>query len=187
MPNDDLSGNHTDHVSLSGANLANADLSRSRFPHSQLRGTNLRHANLDGSDLRGAHMEGADVAGASLRGADLSNASLHGVDLGRAACMDGITLTGATGVSDALVARAAGDRVLNTRWEGDTRGMGIGDGRAFIPEAQRLLDALATPAWVTESPEAHRLPTLRAACQAALPRTLEGPRSVTMPASCACR
>lgn len=173
MPNDDLSGKQMDHVSLSGANLADANLSQSSFRHAQLKGTNLQHANLDGSDLRGAHMEGADITGASLRDTDLSDASLHGVDLGRAARMDGITLTGAKGVSDALLAQAAVDRVISVRWEGDTRGTGVGDGRAIIPEVQRLLDALAAPTWVTESPEVHLLPPLRAASEAASPWTLD--------------
>jgi hypothetical protein len=119
MPNDDLSGQNLDHVNLSGANLSNSDLSRSSLRRSHLKGTNLQHANLEHSDLRGAHLEGSDVAGADLRHADFSEANLHGVDLSQAASTEGITLTGATGVSDEMAQRAEVDRVVGVRWEGE--------------------------------------------------------------------
>jgi hypothetical protein len=52
------------------------------------------------------------------------------------------------------------------RWEGDETGRGIADGSAFAPDVRRLLDEMARPDWVTEAPEAHLLPHLRAACDA---------------------
>jgi hypothetical protein len=50
------------------------------------------------------------------------------------------------------------------RWEGDETGRGIGDGSAFAPDIQRLLDEMSRPDWVTEAPEAHLLPHLRTSC-----------------------
>ena len=52
----------------------------------------------------------------------------------------------------------------NRRWEGDERGRGIGDAREFVPGASELIDAMRTPGWVAEEPEAHLLPHLEAAC-----------------------
>ena len=57
--------------------------------------------------------------------------------------------------------------VANRRWDNDTRGHGIADGRWIAPGARRLLDALAEPDWVAEDPDAHLLPHLRRVCEAA--------------------
>lgn len=124
MPNDDLSNQNLDHVNLSGANLADSDLSRSSLRRSHLKGVNLQHADLTHSDLHGAHLEGADVAGADLRHTDFSEADLHAVDLSQAASTEGITLTGATGVSEEMAQQAEADRVVSVRWE---RGRDTGD------------------------------------------------------------
>ena len=51
------------------------------------------------------------------------------------------------------------------RWEGDEIGHGIADGSAFAPDVRRLLDEMARPGWVTEEPDVHLLPHLRAACE----------------------
>jgi hypothetical protein len=50
------------------------------------------------------------------------------------------------------------------RWEGDETGHGIGDASTFAPDVGRLLDEMAAPDWVSEEPEVHLLPHLRAAC-----------------------
>jgi hypothetical protein len=52
------------------------------------------------------------------------------------------------------------------RWDGDETGHGMADGSAFAPDVRRLLDEMALPDWVTEAPEAHLLPHLRAATEA---------------------
>ena len=52
------------------------------------------------------------------------------------------------------------------RWDGDTRGQGIGDGQAFLPWVESLLDVMARPRWISEAPELHLLPHLQAACGA---------------------
>ena len=53
------------------------------------------------------------------------------------------------------------------RWDGDWRGHGIAVGSAHTPHVCRLLDAMASPGWITEDPDLHLLPTLSAACQEA--------------------
>ena len=52
------------------------------------------------------------------------------------------------------------------RWEGDARGVGIGDGRAFRPGVEALAGAMADAGWVAEDPDAHLLPHVRRACAA---------------------
>jgi hypothetical protein len=53
------------------------------------------------------------------------------------------------------------------RWDNDRRGRGVAAGRWIAPGVRRLLGALAEPAWVAEDPDAHLLPHLRRACEAA--------------------
>ena len=50
------------------------------------------------------------------------------------------------------------------RWDTDDRGTGVGDARALLPEARRLLAAMDADGWVAEEPEAHLLPHLHRAC-----------------------
>lgn len=50
------------------------------------------------------------------------------------------------------------------RWDTDDRGTGVGDARALLPEARRLLAAMDADGWVAEDPEAHLLPHLHRAC-----------------------
>lgn len=109
MPKDDLAGKNLDDIGLDHTNLEKSDLSKSSLRRSNLRGTNLRGANLAGTDLRDAHLQDADVTGADLSGADLSGASLAGVDLEQAATIDGLTLTGATGLPEDGAGRATSE------------------------------------------------------------------------------
>ncbi len=53
---------------------------------------------------------------------------------------------------------------MGRRWDTDERGAGVGDARALLPEARRLLAAMDSEGWVAEDPEAHLLPHLRRAC-----------------------
>ena len=55
---------------------------------------------------------------------------------------------------------------IRPRWDTDTRGRGIGDGRWIAPAVQHLLAALAAPGWIAEEPDVHLLPHLRQACEA---------------------
>ena len=54
-----------------------------------------------------------------------------------------------------------------SRWDGDERGRGIAYGTAHAPHVCRLLEAMASPGWVAEDPDAHLLPTLGSACREA--------------------
>jgi hypothetical protein len=54
----------------------------------------------------------------------------------------------------------------NRRWDTDDRGTGASDARTLVPDAERLLEAMARPGWVAEDPDAHLLPHLRRACEA---------------------
>lgn len=72
------------------------------------------------------------------------------------------------------------------RWEGDERGEGVADGRAFAPAVDELAAALRRPNWVAEEPEVHLLPHLERACES-LPfelvsaqRTVDGVFDVTV-------
>jgi len=56
--------------------------------------------------------------------------------------------------------------MADPRWEGDDRGEGIADARPFVDGAVELVDAMRSPKWVTEEPEAHLLPHLQQACRA---------------------
>lgn len=59
------------------------------------------------------------------------------------------------------------------RWDGDERGRGVGDARAYVAGAAELLGAMQADGWVAEAPEAHLLPHLEAVC-ASLPFELRG-------------
>ncbi len=61
------------------------------------------------------------------------------------------------------------------RWTGDGRGDGVGSAGAFAGEAQRLVDHMRRPTWVSEDPAAHLLPHLEEALgRAAAPLRLAG-------------
>lgn len=166
MPKDDLSGKKLDHVSLSGANLADSDLSKSSLRRSHLEGASLRNANLAESDLQGAHLDHADLTGAVLRNADLTEADLRGADLGRAATTEGAKLAGAKGVPPERAEQAADDQVMSVGWAEDADEWGALDPLRLAPVMQRLLAALADPAWTTELPQTHVLTPLQEACEA---------------------
>jgi hypothetical protein len=53
----------------------------------------------------------------------------------------------------------------SVRWDGDTRGRGVGDAAAFADGARELIDAMREPGWVAEGPGEHLLPHLTAACE----------------------
>ena len=46
------------------------------------------------------------------------------------------------------------------RWDGDTRGRGVGDAAAFVGGAGELVQAMREAEWVAEEPDAHLLPHL---------------------------
>jgi len=54
---------------------------------------------------------------------------------------------------------------MGARWDGDERGLGIGDAGRLVPGAGELVEAFGQPAWVAEEPEAHLLPHLEAWCE----------------------
>src|SRR2546428_148236 len=54
---------------------------------------------------------------------------------------------------------------MNPRWDGDDRGYGVADARAFAGPIGELLHAANLNDWVAEAPERHLLPRLTAACQ----------------------
>lgn len=54
--------------------------------------------------------------------------------------------------------------MTNKRWDTDTRGTGIADGRPVEATIRDLLDAVREPGWVTEDADAHLGERLRAAC-----------------------
>lgn len=53
---------------------------------------------------------------------------------------------------------------MNPRWEGDSSGHGIADGRRLSKEIDEFNRTITSPGWVTEEPEAHLLPHLQTAC-----------------------
>src|SRR5262245_8053842 len=55
--------------------------------------------------------------------------------------------------------------MLERRWDGDTRGYGVGSAAALADDVQRLVAEMSAPDWVAEQPEAHLLPHLRAATE----------------------
>ena len=54
---------------------------------------------------------------------------------------------------------------MRPRWDIDTRGEGVGDGRWLVPAARDLVEALDTPGWVAEDPHLHLFPHLRRRCE----------------------
>ena len=54
---------------------------------------------------------------------------------------------------------------VRRRWDTDTRGTGVGDGRAALPGLTRLAEAMDSPGWIAEEPEVHLLPHLQAAAE----------------------
>jgi hypothetical protein len=53
------------------------------------------------------------------------------------------------------------------RWDPDTRGIGVGDATSYLDTLDALRAVAMQPGWVAEEPEAHLLPHLRAAAEAA--------------------
>ena len=51
------------------------------------------------------------------------------------------------------------------RWEGDSRGLGIGDAVQLVSGASELVAAFSQSAWVAEQPELHLLPHVEAWCE----------------------
>jgi hypothetical protein len=51
------------------------------------------------------------------------------------------------------------------RWEGDSKGAGVGDASRFIEGVQQLEEAMQQKAWVAEDPQLHLLPHLMEACE----------------------
>ena len=54
---------------------------------------------------------------------------------------------------------------MSPRWEGDSRGRGIGDAAQLVPGANELVGAFTHPSWVAEEPELHLWPHVEAWCQ----------------------
>ena len=54
---------------------------------------------------------------------------------------------------------------MATRWDGDNRGLGIGDAVQLVSGASELVAAFRQPAWVAEQPEIHLLPHVEAWCE----------------------
>ena len=54
--------------------------------------------------------------------------------------------------------------MADERWDGDERGSGVSDGRAFAPPIRTLLGELERQDWNTEQPQAHLLPHLARWC-----------------------
>jgi hypothetical protein len=54
--------------------------------------------------------------------------------------------------------------MADERWEGDTRGRGVGDAGVNAHGLRRLLDEMSGSHWVAEDPDAHLLPLVRTAC-----------------------
>ena len=53
---------------------------------------------------------------------------------------------------------------MRARWDGDTRGQGVGDAGQLVAGASDLITAFTETAWVTEQPENHLLPHIEAWC-----------------------
>ena len=54
---------------------------------------------------------------------------------------------------------------MPARWDGDTRGRGIGDAAQLVPGASELVGAFRETAWVAEQPENHLRPHVEAWCE----------------------
>jgi hypothetical protein len=53
---------------------------------------------------------------------------------------------------------------MRARWDGDTRGHGVGDAGQLVAGANDLITAFTQTGWVTEQPENHLLPHIEAWC-----------------------
>ena len=51
------------------------------------------------------------------------------------------------------------------RWDGDSRGQGIGNAAQLVSGASELVAAFSEPCWVAEQPELHLLPHIEAWCE----------------------
>lgn len=51
------------------------------------------------------------------------------------------------------------------RWDGDRRGSGDGSASGQVPPVHDLMDAMLRADWVTEEPEEHLLPHIKALCE----------------------
>ena len=58
-------------------------------------------------------------------------------------------------------------RNSHQRWDTDSVGHGIANGRWIVPSVRRLLAALEAPDWIAEDPDVHLLPHLQRVCSAA--------------------
>jgi hypothetical protein len=54
---------------------------------------------------------------------------------------------------------------MRPRWDGDSRGRGIGDAAHLVSGANELVGAFTHPSWVAEEPEVHLRPHVEAWCQ----------------------
>lgn len=54
---------------------------------------------------------------------------------------------------------------MAARWDGDSRGRGIGDAAQLVSGASELIAAFGQPSWVAEQPELHLLPHIEAWCE----------------------
>ena len=54
---------------------------------------------------------------------------------------------------------------MATRWDGDDRGLGVGDALQLVSGASELVASFRQPAWVAEEPELHLLPHIEAWCE----------------------
>jgi hypothetical protein len=54
---------------------------------------------------------------------------------------------------------------MQPRWDGDTRGRGVGDAARLAPGAGELAEAFGQPEWVAEEPELHLRPHVEAWCE----------------------
>ena len=54
---------------------------------------------------------------------------------------------------------------MPTRWDGDSRGYGVGDAAQLVAGATDLVAAFSQPGWLAEQPEIHLRPHIEAWCQ----------------------
>lgn len=93
---------------FAGARLRQADLSLSVMAGARLAGADLRDVDGYGAVLTGADLSGADLTNASFVGAYLRRATFRGATL-RGVNFSGADLSGAVGLSQALLDPACGD------------------------------------------------------------------------------
>jgi hypothetical protein len=66
---------------------------------------------------------------------------------------------------------------VSTRWDGDSRGYGVGDAGRLVEGATELVAAFDEPCWVAEQPELHLGPHIEAWCRSDERLRLTGTRS----------